>query len=89
MSPYCAVLNDPTSAGETTGKLIPLRPILYATGITGSPVKERLPNMPVKCNLVGATTIRGGGGRTRLSQEFAHALDVEGVIEDQICLRPV
>jgi hypothetical protein len=22
-----------------------------------SPVKERLPNMPVKCNLVGATTV--------------------------------
>jgi hypothetical protein len=43
-------------AGEATGKPNPLRRPLYTTGFKDSPVKERLPNMPVKCNLVGATT---------------------------------
>jgi hypothetical protein len=55
-SGYCAALADPAPAGEATGKPNPLRRPLYTTGFKDSPVKERLPNMPVICNLVGATT---------------------------------
>ena len=55
-SGYCAALADPAHAGETTGKPNPLRCPLYTTGFKDSPVKKRLPNMPVKCNLVGETT---------------------------------
>jgi len=57
-SGYCAALADPPSACEITGSPIPRCRPLYTTGFTGSPVKEHLPNMPVKCNLVGATTQR-------------------------------
>ena len=86
-------------AGEATGKPLPLRRPLYATGFTGSTVEERFQNMPVKRNRVGGTTtgpglvavnivatrmVMGPGAPIEATPVFVQAIaDMETVFTDE------